>query len=41
MTKEDFLLRARESHGYKYNYPNLNDKILSNDDIDIEFFFWI
>jgi very-short-patch-repair endonuclease len=37
MTKEDFLLRARESHGYKYNYPNLNDKILSNDDIDIEY----
>jgi hypothetical protein len=31
MTKEDFLLRARESHGYKYNYPNLNDKIFFKD----------
>jgi hypothetical protein len=37
MTKEDFLIRARESHGYKYNYPNLSEKILSTDDIDIEY----
>jgi hypothetical protein len=37
MTKEDFLSRARELHGYKYNYPNLNDKVLSNDYVDIEY----
>ena len=35
MTKQEFLNKAREKHGYKYEYPNLNDKILSNDDIDI------
>jgi hypothetical protein len=35
MTKQEFLDRAREKHGYKYKYPNLSDKILSNDDIDI------
>lgn len=36
MTKQEFLERARDKHGYKYNYPNLPDKILSKDDIDIE-----
>lgn len=35
MTKEKFLERAREKHGYKYQYPNLKDNILSNDTIDI------
>ena len=35
MTKQEFLNRAREQHGYKYQYPNLSDKILSNDSIDI------
>lgn len=35
MTKQEFLDRAREKHGYKYQYPTLDDKILSNDDIDI------
>jgi len=35
MRKDEFLQRAREKHGYKYQYPNLNDKILSNDIIDI------
>jgi very-short-patch-repair endonuclease len=35
MTKEEFLDRARDKHGYKYQYPTLKDKILSNDDIDI------
>jgi hypothetical protein len=35
MTKEEFLNRARNIHGYKYQYPNLNDKILSSDVIDI------
>lgn len=37
MTKLEFLERAREKHGYKYNYPNLPDKVLSNDIIDIEY----
>ena len=35
MTKQEFLDRAREKHGYKYQYPTLTDKILSTDDIDI------
>ena len=35
MTKREFLDRAREKHGYKYQYPTLTDKILSTDDIDI------
>jgi hypothetical protein len=35
MTKQEFLEKARDKHGYKYEYPNLKDKILSNDDIDI------
>jgi hypothetical protein len=35
MTKQEFLDRAREMHGYKYQYPNLTDKILSNDNIDV------
>ena len=35
MTKQEFLDRAREMHGYKYQYPTLTDKILSTDNIDI------
>jgi hypothetical protein len=35
MTKEEFLERARNKHGYKYTYLNLKDKILSSDDIEI------
>ena len=35
MTKQEFLDRAREKHGYKYQYPKLSDKILSQDEIDI------
>lgn len=35
MTKTIFLERAREIHGYKYQYPTLSDKVLSNDIIDI------
>jgi hypothetical protein len=35
MTKQEFLDRAREKHGYKYDYPNLNDKVLSNDEIEV------
>ena len=37
MTKREFLDRARDKHGYKYNYPNLGDKVLSNDTIEIEY----
>lgn len=37
MTKEEFLERARETHGYKYRYPTLNDKVLSQDTIDVEY----
>lgn len=35
MTKEEFIVRARDKHGYKYQYPNLGDKVLSSDNIDI------
>ena len=35
MTKQEFLERAREMHGYKYQYPSLPDKVLSSDNIDI------
>jgi len=35
MTKFEFLEIARDRHGYKYEYPNLSDKILSNDIIDV------
>ena len=42
MTKSEFLERAREKHGYKYQYPYLSDKVLSSDTIivvynDIEY----
>ena len=35
MTKQEFLERARETHGYKYQYPNLSEKVLSTDNIDV------
>lgn len=35
MTKEEFLERAREKHGYKYQYPTLGEKVVSNDTIDV------
>jgi very-short-patch-repair endonuclease len=35
MTKQEFLDKARKKHGYKYQYPNLSDKVLSTDYIDI------
>lgn len=37
MTKQEFLEKAREKHGYKYKYPNLSNKVLSNQVIDIEY----
>jgi len=35
MTKQEFLERAHEKHGYKYEYPSLPNKINSNEDIEI------
>ena len=35
MTKQQFLERAREKHGYKYQYPTLPENINSNENIDI------
>lgn len=35
MTKQEFLDRAREKHGYKYQYPSLGHRVLSTDNVDI------
>lgn len=35
MTRQEFLDRAREKHGYKYEYLNLKEKILSSDNVEI------
>lgn len=35
MTRLEFLDKARNIHGYKYKYPNLNDKITLRDKIEI------
>jgi hypothetical protein len=35
MTKNEFLERARDKHGYKYEYINLKEKILSIDNIQM------
>ena len=35
MTKQKFLERAREMHGYKYEYPYIPDKINSHEIVDI------
>jgi len=37
MNKNEFLDKARDKHGYKYQYLNLTDKILSTDDIELEY----
>ncbi len=37
MKKMEFLEKARNIHGYKYNYLNLSDKVTLNDKIDIEY----
>jgi hypothetical protein len=37
MRKLEFLEKARNTHGYKYNYLNLSDKVTLNDKIDIEY----
>ena len=37
MKKLEFLEKARNTHGYKYNYLNLSDKITLNDRIEIEY----
>lgn len=35
MTRQEFLDRAREKHGYKYEYLNLKEKILSSDNVEM------
>lgn len=35
MTKQEFLDKAREKHGYKYHYHNLGEKITYNTSIDV------
>ena len=35
MTKNEFLEKAREKHGYKYQYPNLEEKILTTNKIEV------
>ena len=37
MKKLEFLEKARNTHGYKYNYLNLSDRITLNDRIEIEY----
>ena len=37
MKRLEFLEKARNTHGYKYNYLNLSDKITLNDRIEIEY----
>jgi hypothetical protein len=37
MTKEEFLNRARNTHGYKYKYIDISDKITLRDNIKIKF----
>ena len=37
MTKEEFLNRARNTHGYKYKYIDISDKIILKDNIKIKF----
>lgn len=37
MTRVDFLEKAHNLHGYKYNYLNLSDKIILSDKISIEY----
>jgi len=37
MRKLEFLEKARNAHGYKYNYLNLSDRITLNDRIEIEY----
>jgi very-short-patch-repair endonuclease len=37
MTRLQFLERARNIHGYKYNYPDLSEKLRLNDKIIVEY----
>jgi hypothetical protein len=37
MRRLEFLERARNTHGYKYNYLNLSNKVTLNDRIEIEY----
>ena len=35
MKKEKFLEKARNVHGYRYEYPNINDVVMQKDIIDV------
>ena len=37
MRRLEFLEKARNTHGYNYNYLNLSDKVTLNDRIEIEY----
>ena len=37
MRRLEFLEKARNTHGYKYNYLNLSEKVTLNDRIEIEY----
>ena len=37
MRKLEFLEKARNTHGYKYNYLNLSEKVTLNDRVEIEY----
>jgi len=37
MKRLEFLEKARNTHGYKYNYLNLSEKVTLNDRIEIEY----
>ena len=37
MRRLEFLEKARNTHGYKYNYLNLSEKVTLNDKIEIEY----
>ena len=38
MKKEKFLEKARNVHGYRYEYPNINDVVMQKDIIDVYFY---
>ena len=38
MRRLEFLEKARNTHGYKYNYLNLSEKVTLNDKIEIHFY---
>ena len=41
MKRIEFLEKAHNKHGYKYNYVDLSDKIILSDKIKIEYILLI